>query len=222
MLKALDLFCCAGGSSDGLVRAGFKVTGIDIEAQEEYPYDFIQKDATKLSIKFLRQFDFIWASPPCQQFTRAKHLRNAQGYKTKALNLIPITRKLLQKAGVPFVIENVKGAPLREDVLLCGSSFGLKVRRHRVFECSFEVEQLPCKHKEQGKPIGVYHRMKDKIPHGGHTAETIKQARKAMGTNRMSWNKLKESVPPIYAYHIAKCFLSQKNKKERKENSKVN
>lgn len=206
-LKALDLFCGAGGASTGLAQAGFEVTGIDIIQQPNYPFKFIQKDATKLPLKFLKQFDFIWASPPCQLFTQAKHLMKAQGHKTSALNLIPQTRKLLNKINLPFVIENVPGAPLSKDLVLCGSSFGLGVRRHRIFECNFHMNQPECKHRIQGRPWGVYHCPNDNIPCGGRTAKNVEHGRKVMGVNYMSWNELKESIPPKYGEYIGKFAI---------------
>ncbi len=212
-LKVLDLFCGAGGTSTGLALVGFEVTGIDIIKQPNYPFKFIQMDATKVSISFIKKFDLVWASPPCQLFTIAKNLRIAQGKKTSSLNLIPQTRKLLLKAGVPFVIENVPKAPMRKDLMLCGSMFNLKVRRHRIFESSFKMEQPICNHKVQGRPIGVYYCMNDNIPNGGRTARNLQEGRDAMGINYMSWNELKESIPPKYAEYIGKQFISFKNKR---------
>ena len=41
-----------------------------------------------------------------------------------------------------FCIENVAGAPIRHDLMLCGEMFGLKVIRHRYFEIhGFSVAQ---------------------------------------------------------------------------------
>ena len=56
-MKLLDLFCKAGGASMGYHRAGFEVTGVDIEPQKNYPFEFVQSDALSLDLDFLKQFD---------------------------------------------------------------------------------------------------------------------------------------------------------------------
>jgi DNA (cytosine-5)-methyltransferase 1 len=105
-------------------------------------------------------------------------------------------------SGKPYVIENVPGAPLIDPVLMCGSSFGLKVRRHRLFESNLKLTGSVCNHKQQGKPVGIYGSMKDEIPKGGHTAKTIEEARESMGIDWMIWGELVEAIPPIYTKTI--------------------
>ena len=209
-MRLLDLYCKAGGASKGYADAGFEVVGIDIKKQKRYPYEFIQADCLEIlqDMEYLRTFDVITASPPCQTHSRTKHLRDAQGKSTDKVDLIPQTRQAMIESGKPYVIENVPGAPLVNPVQFCGSSFGLKVRRHRLFESSIEIVGSVCNHKEQGKPVGIYGSMRDEIPQGGHTAKTIEEAREAMGIEWMIWGELVEAIPPRYTYEIGKQLLS--------------
>ena len=146
--KALDLFCCAGGASRGLADAGFEVIGVDIEPQPHYPYDFHRADAMTFE---LRWFDFIWASPPCQRYSRAQRIRD-----NDHPDLIERLRKRLIKSGKPYCIENVVGAPLINPVELCGAMFpGLSVYRHRLFETSFDLPQpIHPNHKAPLRKMG--------------------------------------------------------------------
>lgn len=208
-MRLLDLYCKAGGASKGYADAGFEVVGIDIKKQKRYPYEFIQADCLEIlqDLDYLRTFDVIAASPPCQTHSRTQHLRNAQGKGTDKVDLIPQTRAALIESGVPYVIENVPGAPLINPVQMCGSYFGLKVRRHRLFESNLKLIGSGCKHKEQGKPVGIYGSMRDEIPKGGHTAKTIEEARDAMGIDWMIWGELVEAIPPRYTYEIGKQLI---------------
>jgi DNA (cytosine-5)-methyltransferase 1 len=211
-LKLLDLYCGAGMASDGYRAAGFThIVGIDINKQPNYPYEFEQRDALEVlkDIDYLRQFDAIHASPPCQAHTRAKHLRTAQGGKAKYDDLLTPTLAELRKIDVVWVVENVPGAPGMEGAAVeCGSAYGLGVRRHRLFLGMFALEGSGCRHKEQGRPWGVYHVPKDDIPQGGRTARSVEHGREVMGVEReISWNELKEGFPPAYTQHIGAQLL---------------
>ncbi len=202
-IKLLDLFCGAGGASAGYAKAGFDVTGIDLKHGKRYPFTYIKGDVRDyLYPEFLQQFDVIAASPPCQSFSATKHLRNAQGKTTTKTNMIPLVRDALIMSNRIYVIENVPNAPLINPIQLCGSAFGLKVRRHRLFESNFKLKGTDCHHKQQGKPIGIYGSMRDEIPGGGHTAKTMEQAHEAMGIDWMIWGELVESIPPAYTHYI--------------------
>ncbi len=158
--RALDLFCGAGGASAGLVAAGFEVLGVDLEPQPEYPFAFVRADALEYP---LEGFDLVWASPPCQAFTA---YRRRSGHVRPAENRIPAMRARLRGVGAPHIIENVPGAPLEAPTTLCGSMFGLDVRRHRIFETSFGLDAPRC----------------DLIARGGRDAWVVSEARDAHGT----------------------------------------
>lgn len=210
-MKLLDLFCKQGGASTGYARAGFEVTGVDISKQKRYPFTFILADALEVlnDKEFISQFDVIAASPPCQTHSITQHLRNAQGKTTKKIDLLPQTRQALIETGKPYIIENVPGAPMVNAVVCCGSSFGLKVRRHRQFESNLKLTGSICDHKAQGRPVGIYGSMRDNIPNGGRTAHSIEEAREAMGIDYMLWGDLVEAIPPAYTEYLGKQIIEQ-------------
>src|SRR5688500_4187308 len=117
-MRLLDLFCGAGGCSEGYHRAGFEVVGVDLKAQKNYPFEFIQADALDYP---LDGFDVIHASPPCQAYSVLRRANPDAEYA----DLIEPTRAKLQASGLPWIIENVPGAPLAQSITLCGSMFGL-------------------------------------------------------------------------------------------------
>jgi DNA (cytosine-5)-methyltransferase 1 len=202
-MKLLDLFCGGGGASMGYHRAGFEVTGIDLKHGKRYPFNYIKGNVRDyLHTEFLSGFDVIAASPPCQTHSSTKHLRNAQGRSTSKIDMIEEVRNALVASGKKYVIENVPNAPLINPIQVCGSAFGLKVRRHRLFESNVKLVGTNCHHKQQGKPVGIYGSMRDEIPNGGHTAKTMKEANEAMGIDWLIWGELKEAIPPAYTHFI--------------------
>lgn len=202
--KALGLFCGAGGASMGLRRAGFDVTGVDIEKQPRYPFDFICADALEplrndYSLKFLQRFDFIWAGPPCQGYSKAmKHLANPQP------KLIEDVRLMLQRAGRLYCIENVPGAPLLTPYMLCGLMFGRALYRHRLFETSWPLIETPnhFEHKVRASAAGHFEE-ETFISVAGHVSP-ISLAEAVMDIDWMSREELAESIPPYFSEFIGK------------------
>jgi DNA (cytosine-5)-methyltransferase 1 len=161
----------------GWARAGWDPTGVDIVAQPHYPFAFIRADALTVDPA---GFDAIHASPPCQRYIRS-------GFTDRARHpdLLSPTRELLERSGIPWVIENVPGAPMRVDVMLCGSMFALKVRRHRWFESSEALAPWtpPCRHD---------------LPIPGDLASWSD----AMGIDWMTREELAQAIPPSYTEWI--------------------
>jgi DNA (cytosine-5)-methyltransferase 1 len=216
-MKALDLFCGAGGVTRGLQQAGFHLTGVDIRQQPNYCGErFIQADALAyLSSAVADDFDFVWASPPCQAYTVLKH---APGTK-KHVDLIAPTRELLIRTGKPYCIENVEGAPLINPAMLCGSMFGLgiagwRLQRHRLIETSFPLLSPACQHdrrpvvgiygahvRDRRRPRGKNHRSGSNLP--------WEYAFAAFGVpiGSMTLAELSEAIPPAYSKFIGESWL---------------
>ena len=203
-MRALDFCCKAGGASTGLAAAGFDVTGLDIEPQPSYPFEFLQADMLTCSVSFLRSFDFIWASPPCLAFTAYKRRKD---HVKPAENLIPRVRALLLSADVPWVIENVGGArgELYDPVQLCGSSFGLDIRRHRYFESSFTIPPVACDHAWQTPrflPATNRSNLRSTVEIGVWRIPIETQYRAMGGCEWMTREELSSAIPPAYGKHI--------------------
>lgn len=212
MTSVLDLFCGGGGASMGLFRAGFKkVVGVDIQDMNDiYPFEFIHSDVFDLSLDFT-EFDLIWASPPCQAYSWASRwIQNQFKYYP---DLITATRKLL--AATPSIIENVIQAPIRQDVLLCGTMFNLQVIRHRKFELNGFICPQPFHPHHDGLIFMAAHEGRNQRYYSvaGKFKGSLKEWQGAMGIDWIQNKKiLAESVPPQYAQYIASQFLNPQQK----------
>lgn len=231
--RLLDLFCCAGGATKGYQRAGFHVTGVDIEPQPHYCGDrFIQGDALEYLAAHGHEYDAIHASPPCQEYSA---MRKGRWQDRQHPDLIGPVRELLKQTGKPYIIENVEGAPLKYSIFLCGTMFGLQtpegsqLRRHRLFETSFPIrvqfgEKLYCRHNN-GSAIGVYGGGRDvarRRPatigvwgHAGGASQRdgldhygIDARRQVMGIDWTNGDELSEAIPPAYTEFLGKHLMA--------------
>jgi DNA (cytosine-5)-methyltransferase 1 len=209
----LDLFCGAGGAAMGYSRAGFEVVGVDIKPQPNYPFRFVQADALEHP---LDGFDAIHASPPCQTFTAYRRKGGSVG--VGYADLVGKTRKLLQATGLPYVIENVFGAPLENPVQLCGSFFGLDVARHRLFESNVPMMGTPCSHHWQ---TPRYPAATNRAENSRRTVEVgvwrinLEVQRRAMGIDWMALVELSQAIPPAYTEHIGGYLMAEVERRGR-------
>jgi DNA (cytosine-5)-methyltransferase 1 len=209
-MRVLDLFCCQGGAAAGYQAAGFHVAGVDMDPQPRYCGDFFrQEDA----VEFVRQridqirqdFVFIHASPPCQAYSDAQRIRD-----NDHPDLIGPTREALELTGLPYAMENVRGARdrLRDPVMLCGAMFGIETYRHRFFEAgggfSFRAPEHPAHTAPQtkmGRPVppGEYGQFV-----GNYSG--VELSRKVMGVPWMNRDGIRECIPPAYTQWIGERF----------------
>lgn len=201
--RLLDLFSGAGGAARGYQLAGFHVTGVDINPQPRYVGDeFHQADAMTFP---LEGFDAIHASPPCQAYSSMANMANARTHEYS--DLYEPIRDRLAATNTPYIIENVIGAPYRSGFVLCGSMFGLKVRRHRNFETSFAVLlDRHCDHKGQGRPYGVYGHGGGGQMNRGYKGKPSEYA----WLMEMPWAKpaeIAQAIPPAYTQFIGEQLM---------------
>ena len=176
----------------GYHRAGFEVVGVDIKPQKHYPFEFHQADALEYLAYHSWEFDAIHASPPCQRFSAMQHIHNN---RQEWPDFLTPTRDWLPEIGRPYVIENVVGSPLRVDLLLCGTMFGLRIIRHRVFESNVPMPLLVpvCNHTGVHDPwhkdgVGQREKLSD-----------------AMGIDwPMTRPEVREAIPPAYTEWVGK------------------
>lgn len=213
--RLLDLYCGAGGAAMGYSRAGFEVVGVDIKPQPRYPFEFVQADALEfMDAGGWRGFDAIHASPPCQAYVTLSNRWRGRSERTdNHPELIEPTRECLVASELPYVIENVEAAPLI-GFRLCGSMFGLGVRRHRRFEASFHILTPRCAHKLQSNIAGVYGahpdggRLWNRKNGGGihRRAISLDDGQTRMDIDWMLWPELTQAIPPAYTEYIGRAL----------------
>jgi DNA (cytosine-5)-methyltransferase 1 len=204
-----DLFCGAGGAAMGLHRAGFDVVGFDIVKQPRYPFAFVRQDALTVN---LSGFDAVWASPPCQFYSRLRYL---PWLKDKVYwRSIPPTRDVVVASGLPYIIENVDDAKwdMLAPVVLCGYALGLSIYRHRAFESPLLM--LAPGHRKHNWIISAGRASLSKRRHGlngwggvaGHHGG-VGRHRAQMGIDWMTAHELAQAVPPAYSEFLGRQLL---------------
>ena len=224
-MRLLDLYCGAGGAAMGYHWAGFEeIVGVDIHPQPHYPFAFIQAEALEYVEPHGQEYDVIHASPPCQAYSALSVMHNARPHPM----LIEPLRIALEATCMPWIIENVFGAPLRNPTMLCGSYFrlqasnGYAIKRHRYFESNALRFALlpPCHHSE--KTVGIYgakardiaqekrHYSKPKVLRGAPIGIVLPKTVgfEAMQIDWMSMRELSQAIPPAYTQWIGAQILA--------------
>jgi DNA (cytosine-5)-methyltransferase 1 len=200
--RLLDLFCGAGGAAMGYHRAGFDVVGVDIRPQPHYPFRFIEGDAIEYAKVWGGSFDAIHASPPCQRWLGVPFALGDAAYP----DLVDPARRVLIGLGVPWVIENVPGAPL-DGFVLCGLTFGLPIVRHRRFETSPSMLMAPSTCSQRSWKRGTEHPGAYPYAHGAWRPAWRKHVMPVV----WPWMTLEESgeaIPPAYTEWIGRQLMA--------------
>lgn len=194
-MRVLDIFCGAGGAALGYLQAGHEVTGVDHVAQPRYPGTFIRSDALRFLADNGGEYDVIHASPPCQANTSL--LAGRPEVRARHRDLLPEVRGLLVAGTVPWIMENVPGAIMRRDLVLCGQQFGLPLYRHRYFEMGrLTVPQPPHTRHGVEEVVAVY-------GNGGGAKGTRERWREALGLpHAVTRRELANAIPPAYTRYI--------------------
>lgn len=219
--RLLDLFSCAGGAAMGYHRAGFAVDGCDVAARPNYPFPCHRGDALAylaalIASGEIRRYALVHASPPCQHGCALTVGTNtSQGWGRTHVDLVAPTRELLDRTGLPYVIEQPNGrAEIRKDLTLCGETFSLGVIRHRNFELGGWTIAQPAHARHRGRVRGWRHGRFYDGPYvaaygNGGGKPTVPELQTAMG---ITWTdireELTEAIPPAYTEHIGRAFLT--------------
>jgi DNA (cytosine-5)-methyltransferase 1 len=196
--RLLDLCCGEGGAAKGYHDAGFDVTGVDITPQPRYPFRFIQADATTFP---LEGYDVVHVSAPCRDHTVLTSVAGTDGTGW----MLGALRERVNASDAPWVLENVPGAPMRPDLILCGKMFGLRVKRHRWFELSGHTLVLSPPHPRHTVKTATRQR-RQRWAEGWDISVTgdvgTWLGAEAMGIDWMTGNGLSQAIPPAYTEHI--------------------
>lgn len=217
----LDLFCGAGGCARGYADAGFDVIGVDIAPQKHYPYQFVEADALNVLAQLasdgiwrgycVDDFDAIHASPPCQGYSVTRHMNRAA--RRDHPLLLSRVRSMLNEIGLPWVIENVNGAPMGHFLTLCGTQFGLRVYRHRRFESShLLMSPGHCSHPHELMDgyVCIYgDHVRGRQTGNQYPYYSLAAGRAAMGIDwPVTQHELAQAIPPAYTEWIGQQLLA--------------
>jgi DNA (cytosine-5)-methyltransferase 1 len=171
--------------------------------------EFVHGDAIEYLRERGHEYDVIHASPVCRAHTRAK---GASSYRHP--DFIPDLRIALRDMNlkshrVPYVIENVVGAPLIDPVVLCGTMFSLPTYRHRLFEFGNVSRPTAPPHPKHTAPTA---RMGRKPKDGEYWSlagnfSGVWEAGDAIGMPWANQDGLRQAIPPAYTVWVGDYLM---------------
>jgi site-specific DNA-cytosine methylase len=215
---ALDLFAGCGGASLGLLAAGYAVHGVELDPDAAGWHANNVGPCYRADVADIgRQIggirvDLLWASPPCQPYSRAGKRQGA----ADARDGFPITRDAIQTFFPNHVIvENVRGSeaqmddlaawmrsrgwPTAQVVTVDAADFGVPQHRRRVI---LTTGPVPNATHTSPKALGLVPR----APRAGEGLRTMYDAvaLPAMVTQydampRLPWETVRNALPALAA-----------------------
>jgi len=207
----IDAFSCEGGASAGLVRAGFRVVGIEKDPKRirYYPFEVVEGDVLQELPRVVKRYRAVAAvgSPPCQLYSATQVIQG-----NDHPDLIPPFRELVQSLGLPYWIENVERAvrlgKLRPDVMLCGLVFELLTDRHRYFEMNFPALAPDHPEHRSGKTKMGRAFVEGELRQYVGNFHGPAAAREDLGVPWMSRRGIAECIPPAYSEYLGRALAS--------------
>jgi len=216
------LYCGLGGWAEGFLAEGYDVIGFDIEKHDYgtggYPGQLVIQDVLTLDGKQFRDAQVIVASPPCQE----PSYRAMPWSRAKALNVKPPTNflclfyacfKLAHDAGVPVIVENVKGAQpwVGRASWHFGSYYlwGDVPALMPIAKAAFKTQgQNRNQWKQTGRVSDHWRLQGTKQPASNHLWYDVGISTYGSGTEkRKAASAMIAKIPLPLASHIARCFL---------------
>lgn len=196
-MKILDLFAGTGSATKAFEDAGHEVIKVELDEYfQAHERDILTLTADYLTLNY-GQFDFVWASPPCQKFSVASighYWTGGRGALIpkrpevyEAIALVEYTVNLMKelKPTYGWVMENPRGMLRKQEVVK-------DLSRHTITYCQYGDTRM--------KPTDVWFTIKNWTPRkmcspGAFCHESSPAGTNAGGTGKLRNAKLRSMIP---------------------------
>ena len=204
-MKVLDLFAGTGSATKAFEDAGHEVIKVELDEYfEAHERDILKLTADELTAKY-GQFDFIWASPPCQKFSVASighYWTGGRGALIpkrpevfEAIALVEHTINLMKNLDPTYgwIMENPRGMLRKQDVVQ-------SLKRWTITYCQYGDTRM--------KPTDLWGTVQNWVSRpmcspGATCHESSPAGTNAGGTGKLKNAKLRSMIP----YEVGKEIL---------------